>query len=287
MTQPDPPQGTPEDEVPPPGEVQSPQAIAMDEAMAQAESSLTPVIAALIAAEVARQSIPTLDEFPGPGPYRTSRWAAKAVHMILRNTLVGLEKIIRGAVELLLIPLGLLGWRVMTIHSDTSPRAPYTDDVRDAVSLAVDEAVHKVAESVEFVLTKDELNDDDIYNLYGVPGGKFNPNHTGDDEPHVDPRSATQRAIDNLARQMSRWLTRETVFSMQETVARSMGFTHKRWITMHDHKVRDFHRILHGRAVPVGEKFSTPVGDLRYPGDTSAPIGLWINCRCVIEWIAR
>src|SRR5699024_10938234 len=98
----------------------------------------------------------------------------------------------------------------------------YTEDVRDLASRAVDEAVRKVAESVEYVLTKDELNDEDIYNLYGVPTGKFNPDHTGEDESRVDPRSATQRAIDNLARQMSRWLTRETVFSMQETVARSM-----------------------------------------------------------------
>lgn len=287
MSQPGTPEGTPQDEVPPPGETQSPQAVAMDEAMAQTESSLTPVIAALIAAEVARQSLPSMSDAFTPGPYRTARWAAKAVHFVLRNSLVGLEKVIRAAVEALLLPLGLMGWRLMTMHTDSGPVMPYTDEVRDLVSRHVDEAVAKVAESVEFVLGKDELNDEDIYNLYGVPTGKFHPERTGEDESRVDPRSATQRAIDNFARQMSRWLTRETVFSMQEAVASSMGFTHKRWITMHDHKVRDFHRILHGRAVPVGEKFSTPVGDLRYPGDTSAPIGLWINCRCVIEWIAR
>lgn len=286
MTQPAPP---PEEEVPPPGQPQSPQAVAMDEAMAQAESSLTPVIAALLAAEVARQSIPSPgdDGLGAYGAYKVTRWAAKAVHAILRGTVRGLEKIIRSAVEMLLIPLGIRGWRVMTEHAEGGRVPPYSEDTRALVSLAVDDAVRKVTESVEFVLNKDSLNDDDIYNLYGVHTGRFDPAHTGEDESRVDPRSATQRAIDNFARQMSRWLTRETVFSMQEKVAASMGFTHKRWITMHDHKVRDYHRLLHGRAVPVGEKFSTPVGDLRYPGDTSAPIGLWINCRCVIEWIAR
>lgn len=286
MTSPEP--EDPAEGTPPPGQPQSPQAVAMDEAMAQAESSLMPVIAGLIAAEVAMSSIPSTPDFVLPGPYRAARWGAKALYTVLRSG-EGVEKIIRGAIQLLLIPLGMVGWRSLADHAalPSSPPAATPAGMTGAINDAVDRAITKVSESVQYVLDKDDWSDDDIYSMFGDPKPRFRPGKTGETDTDVDPRSATQRAVDNFARQMSRWLTRETVFSLQETIAGGMGFTHKRWITMHDHKVRDFHRVLHGRAVPVGERFMTPVGGLRYPGDTTAPIELWINCRCVIEWIAR
>lgn len=274
---------------PPPGYPQSPQAVAIDEALEQAESSIIPTLAALLAAEVATsmvsEAVSETVENVAQGAYRVGkRWRYPFLDAFLAGK--GIYLIIKGMLELLLLPLGVFSWNNINDHADS--KQTYSDATYDLILDSIDEVMERVAKSVEFVLAKDVWDEDDIYALFGVPGDtKFNPDHVGDDEVHGDPRSATQRAVDNFARQMARWLTRETVFTIQERVARGMGFTHKRWITMHDHKVRDFHRPLHGKAVPLGQSFSTPVGDLRYPGDTSAPIGLWINCRCVIEWIAR
>ena len=286
MTSPEPEEET---TAPPPGYPQSPQAVAIDEALEQAESSIIPTLAALLAAEVATsmvsEAISETGENVAQGAYRVGKgWRYPFLGAFLAGK--GVYLIIKGMLELLLLPLGVFAWNNANDHADR--KQTYSDATYDLILDAIDEVVERVAKSVEFILAKDVWDDDDIYALFGVPGDtKFNPDRVGDDEVHGDPRSATQRAVDNFARQMARWLTRETVFTIQERVARGMGFTHKRWITMHDHKVRDFHRPLHGKAVPLGQSFSTPVGDLRYPGDTSAPIGLWINCRCVIEWIAR
>ena len=56
----------------------------------------------------------------------------------------------------------------------------------------------------------------------------------------------------------------------------------KKWVTMHDDRVRHEHADADGQTVPVGKKFSVGGHRMEYPGDTSVPIELWINCRCVI-----
>jgi len=59
----------------------------------------------------------------------------------------------------------------------------------------------------------------------------------------------------------------------------------KVWITMKDEKVRDTHQPMEGVAVPTKEPFMVPTDGgsepMMYPGDMSASIGNWINCRCV------
>jgi hypothetical protein len=61
----------------------------------------------------------------------------------------------------------------------------------------------------------------------------------------------------------------------------------KVWVDMHDDRVRTAHREASGQKVPLGEKFE--VGGVRMdrPGDMSAPIELWINCRCIVTTAAK
>lgn len=55
----------------------------------------------------------------------------------------------------------------------------------------------------------------------------------------------------------------------------------KRWVTQDDDKVRDSHDPMNGQTQLWDEPFETAAGNhLMYPGDTSAPIEEWINCRC-------
>lgn len=72
----------------------------------------------------------------------------------------------------------------------------------------------------------------------------------------------------------------------------AQGYTHLRWLTARDNRVRVAHgtsrfdhRRMDGVTVPIGEPFVTPAGSrLRYPGDRSlgAPAGEVVNCRCTV-----
>ena len=63
---------------------------------------------------------------------------------------------------------------------------------------------------------------------------------------------------------------------------RAAGRKNKRWVTRHDDRVRSSHEALDGVSVPIDQPFQAEGGALMFPGDRSAPIGEWINCRCVL-----
>ena len=87
------------------------------------------------------------------------------------------------------------------------------------------------------------------------------------------------------ARTAATRLAAETALGMQEAVEDVTGEPHSlMWVSRGDPKVRSLHRRLHGRVRPAGTPFYTwPDGrTLDYPGDASAPIEAWINCRCAL-----
>lgn len=55
------------------------------------------------------------------------------------------------------------------------------------------------------------------------------------------------------------------------------------WVTMHDDDVRHAHAVTDGQQRPPGEPFDVDGVPMAFPGDPSAPIELWINCRCVLR----
>ena len=61
------------------------------------------------------------------------------------------------------------------------------------------------------------------------------------------------------------------------------GYTHKRWMTRYDSRVRDSHAGADRQTVLLDEPFIVGGIALRYPGDPmSADTGEIINCRCVL-----
>lgn len=69
------------------------------------------------------------------------------------------------------------------------------------------------------------------------------------------------------------------------------GFTHKRWLTSRDARVRRPTRTSHydhasadGQTVPIAQPFVVSGEELMYPGDSSrgASISNTVNCRCTI-----
>lgn len=58
---------------------------------------------------------------------------------------------------------------------------------------------------------------------------------------------------------------------------------YKRWVTRHDDKVRASHREADAQVVPLSSPFVVGGALMQYPADArTAPIGEWINDRCVI-----
>lgn len=70
-------------------------------------------------------------------------------------------------------------------------------------------------------------------------------------------------------------------------VATAVGWPMKQWWTRRDARVRETHRALQGKKVPMASSFVSPSGArLRYPGDPKAPVAERANCRCFLR-IAR
>lgn len=68
------------------------------------------------------------------------------------------------------------------------------------------------------------------------------------------------------------------------------GYTRRRWVTMHDAKVRETHRHAEGQTVGIDEPFVVGGASLRHPGDRLGPASEVINCRCVqvgVRWRAQ
>ncbi len=66
------------------------------------------------------------------------------------------------------------------------------------------------------------------------------------------------------------------------------GKTHKKWITENDKKVRDSHRELHNKVIPIKEYFRVGIARMRFPKDyeyaSMFPEEL-VNCRCSIKYL--
>lgn len=76
----------------------------------------------------------------------------------------------------------------------------------------------------------------------------------------------------------------ENYEELQEAI--DNGYTHKRWCTMLDRKVRDSHRVLEGKTIPIDDYFE--VGDdlLLFPRDEEncENIENIAGCRCSLKY---
>lgn len=66
--------------------------------------------------------------------------------------------------------------------------------------------------------------------------------------------------------------------------SRQVGAPTKTWRTRRDDRVRDTHRILNNKSIPIDDEFVTGGIGLRFPGDPLAPASLTINCRCRLSF---
>jgi len=75
-------------------------------------------------------------------------------------------------------------------------------------------------------------------------------------------------------------LMRVTNF-VRHLVAKSQGVTVKQWWTKLDNRVRKWHQEVHGKIIPIDDKWWVDGEWLKYPGDPEGSPRNVINCRCV------
>src|SRR4029077_8079197 len=87
----------------------------------------------------------------------------------------------------------------------------------------------------------------------------------------------------NTVNRISTWLSTAILNAgTQAATATDPEFLVMEWITMHDADVRPAHQGAEGQQRPPGEPYDVGGVKMRYPGDPTAPIALWINCRCTL-----
>lgn len=88
------------------------------------------------------------------------------------------------------------------------------------------------------------------------------------------------------ARMIANTLVTAIVEDFKHRLANRMGFEYKQWQSRDDARVRPTHVSLNGQTVHRTDKFVSQSGArLDGPGDQSAPVSEWINCRCRTLWL--
>lgn len=270
MTAPEP---TVEDGQAPPPErpPSSPQLANTEETLEQAENSLVPVIVGAILAAYLLLGDDN-DESYGPSWGVISKGALIPGKFMLKTAARGFREIVRGAVINALIPLLLahLFWFERNAQISPGVRQVYrsSEQLRELAESSASFAMERAAEAMErMARDMDSPTSQEFYQAIT--------------------KGPSEDQLEVFARRTARWLVRDTLFRAQEDLATAHGFTHKRWVSERDERVRSDHVRLDGKVVRVSAPFQVPSGSIRYPGDITAPVHLWINCRCSLEWLTR
>lgn len=83
----------------------------------------------------------------------------------------------------------------------------------------------------------------------------------------------------------ARTATNTAVNAGFESTFKASGLAARSWITQRDDRVRESHEAVDRDVVPAGQPFMVGGFEARFPGDPSLPIGLRINCRCILGWV--
>ncbi len=83
----------------------------------------------------------------------------------------------------------------------------------------------------------------------------------------------------------ARTATNTAVNAGFESTFKGAGLAARSWITQRDDRVRESHAAVDRDVVAAGENFTVGGYEARFPGDPNLPIGLRINCRCILGWV--
>ena len=95
---------------------------------------------------------------------------------------------------------------------------------------------------------------------------------------------AKSRAM-TIARTETHKAANVSQFTRAEMAATDSGLDVQiEWISTNDGRVRDSHRSVNGKIIPMGESFNVNGSKMKYPSDPSGGAANVINCRCVLGY---
>lgn len=96
--------------------------------------------------------------------------------------------------------------------------------------------------------------------------------------------NAKSRAM-TIARTETHKAANVSQFTRAEMAATDSGLDVQiEWISTNDGRVRDSHRSVNGKIIPMGESFNVNGSKMKYPSDPSGGAANVINCRCVLGY---
>jgi hypothetical protein len=155
---------------------------------------------------------------------------------------------------------------------------------------AQDEGVEILVHDVPEAITAQEVTDDLLASMELVYSGTYYDENK-DGHP-VMPKSAVPKVNDLLSHATASSDVHATALAITNLLMNEATMQaavddeddlFMEWVTMHDGAVRHAHADTDGQVRPIGEKFDVAGVAMSFPGDISAPIELWINCRCVLR----
>jgi hypothetical protein len=105
-------------------------------------------------------------------------------------------------------------------------------------------------------------------------------------EETVDPAGEQMREIARTAGHQAASVQNHAVLTAAEDTEDAEELD-KVWICTIDGKTRETHFAADGQRAPLGGSFTVGGEQMDYPGDRSASIGEWINCRCRMGILAK
>lgn len=91
---------------------------------------------------------------------------------------------------------------------------------------------------------------------------------------------AAKAANETVGERMAETESTITMGTAVDSVMKAAGFTHKRWLSQRDDRVRDSHEHCDKQGwIPIGKTFAN---GLKYPGQADAPLEEIVNCRCIL-----
>lgn len=256
MTAPAPPPG--EQPTPPPARPTGPQSDSVSAAQDEEISALGPALAAFMLSVLAYA--------------RTTGRVAGLPITIARK--VGYYALVSAALEAV-AARALDHQRVWSGRRQADELWPHTDI---AIAAGVEAGLTTLAQAAK-VIARRAREDEAAGGAPGIslPGEPYDAQAAEDARSYADPEKIALPVVQS------------TRHAAQLAAAEAAGWTRKRWIDMHDNRVRASHAFLGSSSyefhtVPILEPFVTIDGNkLWYPGDTSAPPSEWMRCRCWLQ----
>ena len=172
----------------------------------------------------------------------------------------------------------------LSLEEFTAKRRGAQDEFIERLKPAVVAALAELEQGNEQWFDVLDTEIDHLYNeAYKAEGGEVAQPATGDLYKTLD-RVFDKTQADSDPDVIATWLAIAIInIAAMQAAQDDPEDIFMEWVTMEDDAVRVEHKRTEGQTRPLGEPFNVDGVPMDFPGDSRAPIELWINCRCTLR----